>query len=446
MPFWEILQDICFVLLTLFGLCYAYQLLYVLLPLLFGKKWDADTAVSPTMRGIAILIAARNEENVLPHLLDTIANQKLPLPEDETGFTMDDVYVVADNCTDATADAAARSGATVYRRQDTTKIGKGYALDWLLGQMRRDGKCARYDGFLVLDADNLLSQDYLTKMHQVFAQTDAYGKPKYGIVTGYRNAKNFGQNWLTSGYGLWFLHDSGHLNRSRHQLGLTCTLSGTGFCIRRSLLDTWGGWPFHTLTEDLECTADLATGGLRFTKDMPKIGYCHDAVLYDEQPSSFRLSIRQRIRWAQGGIQVSLRYGQAYLRGLCGLVGLRKKLSCLENCTLSLWGYGTMTVVSLLNLCCSAMLQKPHEFAITLLGTVIGFFVTGWALAIATVATEGRRIHGTKGEVVRGILTFPLFLASFAVSVALALVTPRQWRPIRHTEAVSLDKVLEKTT
>ena len=37
MPFWKILQDICFVLLTIFGLCYAYQLLYVLLPLLFGK-------------------------------------------------------------------------------------------------------------------------------------------------------------------------------------------------------------------------------------------------------------------------------------------------------------------------------------------------------------------------------------------------------------------------
>lgn len=436
MPFWEILQDICFILLTIMGLCYAYQFLYVLLPLLFHRKWDAHrthAALSPTIRGIAILIAARNEENVLPHLLRSIEEQSTP-------FSLSDVYVVADNCTDATAKAAADTGANVFQRQDTTKVGKGYALDWLISQMQAQGTYDRYDGFLVLDADNLLSPDYIQKMQQVFAQTDENGAPKYGIVTGYRNAKNFGQSWLTAGYGLWFLHDSGHLNRSRHQLGLCCTLSGTGFCVRRSLLDQWGGWAFHTLTEDLECTAHI------ITENSTTIGYCHDAVLYDEQPVDFRQSIRQRIRWTQGGIQVSLRYGPAYLHRLSHKTRLRQWLSCLENCTLSLWGYGAMTLVTLLNLCCCAMLLKPQHLVCTLLLSCIGFLVTGWCLGIATVATEGARIHSTKGQLLRGVLAFPLFLASFAVSVALALVTPRQWRPIRHTEAVSLDKVLTKTT
>lgn len=440
MLFWEILQKVCFILLTILGLCYAYQFLYVLLPLLFHNKWDAhgiwDThaALSPTVRGIAILIAARNEETVLPHLLHSIENQDVP-------FSLQDVYIAADNCTDNTIGVA--SGANVYERHDMTHVGKGYALDWLITQLKKDGAYARYDGFLILDADNLLSPTFLTNLHQTFRETDETGQPKYGIVTSYRNAKNFGQSWLTSGYGLWFLHDSGHLNRSRQHLGLCCTLSGTGFCVRRTLLDNWGGWVFHTLTEDLECTAHIVT------EANTTIGYCHDAILYDEQPVDFRQSIRQRIRWTQGGIQVSLRYGRAYLRGLsCGKLShgsrLRQWFSCLENYTLSLWGYGAMTILTLLNLCCSAVLQEPQDFATALFVSVGSFFITGWGLGIATVVSEGKRIHSTKGEIVRGVLTFPIFLASFALSVALAFVSPWQWKPIRHTEAVSLDTVVGK--
>lgn len=427
MPFWEILQKVCFVLLTLLGLCYIYQFLYVLLPLLFHKKWDTHATLSPTVRGLAILIAARNEEKVLPHLLHSIEKQDVP-------FSLSDVYVVADNCTDRTAEVA--TGANVYERHDTDHVGKGYALDWLITQMKENGTYDRYDGFLVLDADNLLSPTYIANLHRTFRETGTDGRPKYGIVTSYRNAKNFGQSWLTSGYGLWFLHDSGHLNRSRHHLGLCCTLSGTGFCVRRSLLDSWGGWTFHTLTEDLECTAHI------ITERSTTIGYCHDAVLYDEQPVDFRQSIRQRIRWAQGGIQVSLRYGRAYLRGLSHGAKLRQWFSCLENCTLSLWGYGAMTVLTLLNLCCTMVLHKPQIWTFTLISSLIGFFVTGWGLGIATVVTEGTRIHSTKGELIRGVLSFPLFLASFGLSVALAFVSPWQWKPIRHTEAVSLDKVV----
>ena len=48
----------------------------------------------------------------------------------------------------------------------------------------------------------------------------------YEAFTGYRNTKNFGDNWLTSGYGIWYLHDSAHLNQSRMLLGTTCAVTG----------------------------------------------------------------------------------------------------------------------------------------------------------------------------------------------------------------------------
>jgi len=57
-----------------------------------------------------------------------------------------------------------------------------------------------------------------------------------------------------------------------------------------SVLLEQGGWPYHLLTEDLQFSAECAAEGRR-------IGYCEGAVIYDEQPTSFRQSWDQRLRW-----------------------------------------------------------------------------------------------------------------------------------------------------
>ena len=93
----------------------------------------------------------------------------------------------------------------------------------------------------------------------------------------YRNSKNFGDNWISSGYALWFLRESQFLNHARMKLGTSCAVSGTGFLFSQKVLGDCGGWNFHLLTEDIEFTVHNVVRGL-------KIGYCHDAVLYDEQP------------------------------------------------------------------------------------------------------------------------------------------------------------------
>ena len=85
----EILHLIAWVLRILLGLCYAYQIVYLFLPL-FRKKVIPDTR---ELRRYAILIAARNEEAVLPHLLESIHSQDYPRE-------LVQVFVVADNCTD----------------------------------------------------------------------------------------------------------------------------------------------------------------------------------------------------------------------------------------------------------------------------------------------------------------------------------------------------------
>ena len=221
-----ILRNICQILMAMFGVFYAYHFLYLILPHIRKPRPHKPE----TLHSFAVLIAARNEEAVLPYLLDSISRQDYP--KDRIS-----VYVVADNCTDSTAVAAARKGARVLIRQNQNRVGKGYALHDLLQFIRERGELDRFDGFLVFDADNLLRSDYIRSINRTFCDG-------FSVFCGYRNCKNFGSNWLTSGYGLIFLHDCVHMNRSRMVLGQSAVVTGTGFGFSREVLEKAGGWNF----------------------------------------------------------------------------------------------------------------------------------------------------------------------------------------------------------
>ena len=279
----EILKNVSAVLLLLTGVCFCYQTVYLAVSLFW--KEPRHKPEKPTR--YAVLIAARNEEAVLPYLLQSIRAQDYPA--ERIG-----VYVVADNCTDRTAEAAEAGGAQVYRRFDRTRIGKGYALHELLEWMRRTGELDRWDAFLIFDADNLLCPDYISKINRTCSDG-------FAAFHGYRNTKNFGDSWISSAYALWYLHDSVHLNAARMMLGTTCAVSGTGFGFTRALLDEMGGWRFFTLTEDIEFDNWCAASGVR-------IGFCREAMLYDEQSATFAQS------WKQHPLDAGRHSGLAALR------------------------------------------------------------------------------------------------------------------------------------
>ena len=409
MNLYPILDTVSTALLLLTSICYFYQVIYLILPLFHRAD---HRAVEKNTR-YAVLIAARNEEAVLPHLLDSIAAQDYP----GTIHT----FVVADNCTDRTAPLAELHGARVFQRFDRVHIGKGYALNFLLNRIDQTEGLDNYDAFLIFDADNLLERDYVRQMNRVVSRG-------YDAFCGYRNAKNFGDNWLTAGYGLWYIHDSTHMNRSRMALGTTCTINGTGFGFTRELLRRMGGWHFCTLTEDIEFTTWCATRGIR-------VGYCHDAILYDEQPTSFAVSVRQRTRWVQGGLQVSVKYAKDLLRGL--FRGGRTAYASFETATTSLWGYG-MGVLSLCTALAAAYLAGRwlglmQAVTASICGAYISFFFIG----ALTLATEYKRIRCSRAGKILGLLGFPLFMLSYAPIAVIALFKKFQWQPIEHTAAIS---------
>ena len=106
--------------------------------------------------------------------------------------------MVADNFSDDTAGAARRAGATVFRRFDRTRVGKGYALDYLLKTLEKEGKGEDYEGYFIFDADNIVDPAFVREMNKTF------GTGEWAAVTGYRNSKNFGDNWISAAYSIWF--------------------------------------------------------------------------------------------------------------------------------------------------------------------------------------------------------------------------------------------------
>ena len=409
-----------FVLLTV---CYLYQFVYVLVVLFKKDNTPQQPAV---LHRFGVVIAARNERVVLPNLIRSIQEQSYPRE-------LVDIFVVADNCTDDTAQVAREMGAVVYERCNPQQVGKGYALDFAFHHIAQDYGNQYHDAFLVFDADNLLDEHYIEEMNKTFSQG-------YRVITSYRNSKNYATNWITAGYSLWFLREAKYLNNARMMLGTNCAISGTGFLISSEIVRRYGGWKFHLLTEDIEFSIVNAIEG-------EKIGYCGTAVLYDEQPETFRQSWTQRMRWSKGFYQVNWKYGKALIANL-----FRKK----ENTFACYDMLMTIAPASLVSLACLAMnlaflvtaLLQPHyvNTMVVLAGksvlfAFVNFYIILFAMGVLTTITEWKQIKAPAYKKVLYTFTFPVFIFTYVPISIVALFKNVQWTPITHSVAKSVQEM-----
>lgn len=241
----------------------------------------------------AILIPARNEEAVVGNLLRSIARQDYP----QELLT---VFVVADNCTDQTAEMARKNGAIVYEHVNDAERTKGFALRYLFQRIEEDYGIESFEGYFIFDSDNLLNRDYISRMNDSF---DAGEK----IITSYRNTKNFDESWVASIYALHWLRSIRMRHRARSVFRLATNIQGTGFLFANELVRD--GWRYTSLTEDRAFTADAVAHGYQ-------ISYNDEAIFYDEQPVSLRIALRQRTRWAKGHLQAFVESGWSLFKNI----------------------------------------------------------------------------------------------------------------------------------
>ena len=410
------------VIAVVFTCCYAYQLFFLAVP--FTKKQEPHKP--EVLHRFAILICARNEEAVIADLIQSIRHQTY----DQSLLT---VFVMADNCTDATADIARREGAVVYTRFNREKVGKGYALEQLLLHIEEDYPKV-YDGFFVFDADNVLDCRFVEEMNRTFSDG-------YEAVTSYRNSKNFAANWISAGYSIWFLREARFLNFPRTLLGTNCHVSGTGFLVSARVIEDNGGWPFHLLTEDIQFSVDCAIQG-------KKIGYCDKAVVYDEQPTTFRQSWDQRLRWSKGFYQVDREYTLTLLKG-CFRRG-RLGTSCYDMFVTVAPGMLLTLLMILFNgVILAACLTQPAYLATRIIHETVGFmgsavwnFYVGLLFyGLITVLSEWRHIDAAPVQKLGYVLTFPIFMFTYIPISIAALVQKVEWKPIYHTATKKINEL-----
>ncbi|APQ71983.1 glycosyl transferase family 2 [Clostridium botulinum] len=281
------MKDFIFDLTLIFQIFVFVITLYYLILSLFGiyKKRDNGAENCTPKKKFALVVAAHNEEMVIGKIIESL--EALDYPKN-----LYDIFIIADNCTDNTAKIAKTyDGVYVCERNVPDKRGKGYALEWMFSKLFNMDK--DYDAIAIFDADNLVSKNFLKEMNYKMLKG-------YKVVQGYIDSKNPNDSWITGSYSIAFWTTNRLFQLARTNLGLSNQIGGTGFCMDSKTLKELG-WGATCLTEDLEFTCKLVLNG-------HKVGWAHNARVYDEKPLTLKQSWNQRKRWMQGFADVSSRF------------------------------------------------------------------------------------------------------------------------------------------
>ena len=408
MEYLYILKDALVRVVTIF---WIYQIGISLCSLI--KLKDKPLKINKKHKFMAI-VPAHNEEMVIGNLIESLKNQTYDR-------SLYDIYVIADNCTDDTANVAKEAGAIVYKRFDSVNKTKGYALNWFLQQKIKED--ADYDAFLVFDADNIVDKNFIASMNKKLCEGE-------DVVQGYRDIKNPTDNWITAGYALfyWTLHRFYHL--ARYNVGLSPLLNGTGFMVRFDVIKPQG-WDTETLTEDIEFSLKRIIAG-------KKLGWSTEAIVYDEQPTSFKQSWSQRSRWTVGHIQCVNRYTGDLIKSVA-------KYKTLMNVDGFLYIVGSipMFIVSIVLLLANFVMYFANTMpGIGLVMNICRYLVPTLILpsftAICAMVLDKKPIK----PMIKGLITYPLFMGSWLIiNFKCLFKRETSWEKIDHVRNIKIAEV-----
>ena len=391
---------------------------YYLLTGLMSWRRPMDYGRHPAGTRFAVLIAARNEELVIGPLINSLLEQEYPAE-------LYDIYVIPNNCTDNTALAARQFGAEVLECTVPVRS-KGEVLRFAEEQL--SGR--HYDAFCVFDADNVVDRCFLKEMNNAY-------RAGARAAQGYRDSKNPYDSAISGCYSIYYWMMDRFHNQGKAGLGLSAMINGTGFMVAASTLKKLGGWRTETISEDLEMTAQCVLADVQ-------VAWVPLAVTYDEQPLTYRESVKQRRRWSSGTIQVARQYlprtGRqmtAAPRGALLDIGM----------TMLIPAYQLVAVVNTLAAAAAAGLSgRPFTFAagafcgaiLLNVGLTAVFATLSGALVLTVERKWDRRLW-------KSLLVYWLFLLSWLpITIGSFFKQTTVWEEIRHTRNVLPEPVLAR--
>lgn len=385
--------------ITTFSVVLRLFAVYFLLVSLFAfLKKPVYARRAPKLR-FACILAARNEEAVIANAVQSLKEQDYPAEL----FT---IYVMPNNCTDRTEELALQAGAVILPAPTWVRC-KGDALHCAFEALLPEN----YDAFCVFDADNIAAPDFLSRINDAMLSG-------VDVAKGAMRVSNAGRSSIAGCYGLYYIMLDFFFSRARNNLGLSARLAGTGFCVRRSLLETLGGWNTETFTEDSEFGVQCVTNGFR-------VSYVPDALTYDEAPDSFLVSLRQRRRWASGVMSVSGRY----IGGLFRSARHRdRRWRCIDQI---IWLASPFAQVASAFLCVASFAvaeNKGQFFLGLLLGAAAGYL--GSAMLAGLLLWIGKY---PIRKMLRAVFFYPLFVASWLpIQIYSFFFRAKKWQIVRH--------------
>ncbi|MCR4435174.1 MAG: glycosyltransferase family 2 protein [Clostridiales bacterium] len=377
------------------------------------KRKDISSDKFAPVKKFAFIVAAHNEETVIGNIVRNLKD--INYPKD-----LYDIYVIADNCTDNTAKIAEKNGARVCERFNESKKGKGYALEWMFDKLFKMDK--QYDAVCVLDADNLVSQNYLREMNAHLCRG-------HKIIQGYLDSKNPHDSLISGSYSITYWLNNRLFQLPRYYIGLCCAIGGTGFVVATDVLKEIG-WGATCLTEDLEFTVKLVLRGL-------KVHWAHEAIVYDEKPITMAQSWKQRKRWMQGQADCIFRYLKDLL-----IMAFKNKSLVAFDCALYLVQpviiviNGVALVLNMARLTLSIDFERLFSLQ-TFLSAIAVFVMT--YISIIFIFAEGKY---TK-KVLEYFLIFPFYNLTWVPIIIQGFIdrNKKEWVHTLHTRAIEITDI-----
>lgn len=421
---YRVLSIINYAVLIIIAIPLLWQIFYVLMFFVRKKTWKR----SEIKGRIAYLIPAHNEEDVIFDTVDSIIkNQNYPRE-------LFDVYVVADNCTDRTAQLAEKAGAIVLIHDDPDpahhmalyplKYGVGYLMELTEKQ---------YDMVVHLDADNHINDNYSLYMNDAYQSGVDLARP-------YEGAINASQNFFTKACTIFYMFDSRYGSRMRERLHLAAHVNGSGAMMSMRMLKATGGYDSVTISDDTEYWFNRLNDGY-------KGHFVEDAVVYEDMPSSLKDTYNRNKRIGAGGAKLIKSrlfkmFGKFFVTGnFSYLEVFNSYIFLILSVVLCTWlplfyiynfvflgfaAYGNMTLTLF-----TVEHYKTILWNTVIIGgsIVVGLFVLfGWLQALFLVLTDYNKIGAkNRRELISVVLLFPAFLILYSVTICIGAMSKPTW-------------------
>ena len=364
----------------------------------------------------AVIIPARNEENVISHLIESLNKQKYPKK-------LYDIYVIANNCVDKTQNIALSLGAKVIEVEGDIKT-KGEALKY--GFNALNSLKYNYDAYCIFDADNIVHPNFLKRMNDTLCSD-------FKVAQGYRDSKNPADTWISSSYTLFYFIQNYFFNQARMNMNWSSSINGTGFMVSKDIIEKYG-FNTVTMTEDIEFAAQCALNGV-------KIAFVKDAITYDEQPLTFKESWKQRKRWSIGTIECLNKYFIKLIK-----TSIKKQIpQCFDMAIfftapiVLLISFAFFVVLSICSICNISLPLFLSLFGNNvLLVIILGYFAT-ILISIFVILAEKKELK----KAFKGIFTLAFFMLTW-VPINITCLSKKEyiWEPIKHNRKIDIDNLI----